>query len=346
MKKGYIPAIIFISCITIAALQGCKKESTIGIDNDSVVKTPYSLYAANVDGAIINSTDGTYFMSIFPPDGYPTKLILSSGSNLMILKENLHLSENNGKNFNPVYLHVNPFPWQTMAYDFPNQNRVYITSKLGRGVAYSEDNGKTWQEEEAWDDNLPPDFVISSFSGLADNTLYAYSNKNNILFKKDNADDSWTPVTSEGLFPVNGSAYFLTSNETTLFLTDYSGKGGVWYSDDEGEHWYRFGQGALPKNTHWNCAVSPAGGHSLVVGTDSAGVYMVQNGAFVSATGGLEIHSSAYSICKKSNTFKNGVVKVYLYIGTEDGIYRSEDYGFTWDKSTFGVWSQKYVAIY
>jgi hypothetical protein len=346
MKKGFIPSVIFVSCLAVTGFLGCKKESTLGIDNDSVVKTPYSLYAANSDGALINSTDGTNFMMIFPPDGYKTRLILTSGSNLMILKENLHLSENEGHDFNPVYNRVNPFPWQTMAYNSVYQNRVYIASKDGNGIAYSADSGKTWQLDDAWDDNLPPEFEISSFSGLADKSMYAYSNLNNVLFKKDNVDDSWTPITAEGLFPAAGTKFFLTSNESTLFLTDYSGKGGVWYSDDEGINWTRFGQGDLPLNTHWNCAISPNGGHSFVVGTDSAGIYMVQNGTLVSATGGLELQTSAYSICEKSNTYKNNVIKNYLFVGTSTGIYRSEDLGRTWDKMTFGVWNQKYVATY
>jgi len=345
MKKGILPSIIFICCLATAGLQGCKKESTLGIDNDSVIKTPFTFYAANSDGGLINSTDGEHFVDIFPPDGYATRLILTSGPNLMILKDNLFLSENMGHNFNPAYTNVKKFPWQTMVYDYANQNRVYITSTEGKGIAYSEDHGKTWKTDDTWSDKTPSSFQISSFTGLGDNTLYAYSNTGNVLFKKDNAGADWTPVEMKGTAP-QADSFFLTSNSTTLFLTDYAGEAGVWYSEDEGVNWIRFGQGALPKHTHWNCALSPNEDLSFVVGTDSAGAYRVKDGTFVAANGGLELYSSAYSICKKTNTYKNDVVKTYVLIGTNKGIYRSEDYGRTWDKMTSGVWDKKYVATY
>jgi len=346
MRKGFLPSVLFGAFVSLAALQGCKKESALGIDNDKVVKTPYSLYAANSEGWLINTTDGENFNSVFPPDGYPPSQIVTSGNNLLFLKENLHMSANNGKNFNPVFTNVRKFPWQTMIYDFPSHQRIYITSNTGKGVSYSTDNGKTWQEDLAWEANVPPAYQIGSFSGLGNGKLFAYSNTSNVMFRKDNSAANWTPVTMEGLFPVDGTEYFLTSNSTTLFLTDYRGKGGVWYSEDEGFHWKRFKQGGLPGGHHWNCAASPAGGQSFLVGTDSLGVYRVNNGGFVSANVGLELNTTVYSMAVKRNIYKNDVIRNYVFIATNIGIFRSEDNGQTWDKMSFSSFDGDYRAAY
>lgn len=348
MRKGFLPTVLFASAAALLAFQGCKKENAIGIDNDKVVKTPYSLYVANDEGWLINSTDGENYYSIFPPDGYAPNLIITSGNNLLFLKENLHLSANNGKNFNPVLTTVKKFPWQTMAYDFRGHNQMYITtSNTTNGISLSKDNGKTWEEDMAWEPNIPPVFNISSFSGLGNSVLFAYSNLNNVMFRKDNAGANWRPVTMEGLFPVDGTEFFLTSNNTTLFLTDHNGLGGVWHSEDEGLHWKRYGQGYLPQFRHWNCAASPDGGTSFLVGTDTSGVYRVENGSnFVSANVGLEKNTNVYSMTVKKNIYKNDVTRVYVFIATNKGIYRSEDSGRTWDKMSFGPYDGSYKAAY
>ncbi len=125
MQKGFLPSILLASLISLTALQGCKKESALGIDNDKVVKTPYSLYAANSEGWLINTNDGEHYNSIFPPDGYAPRSIITAGENLLFLKENLHMSQNNGKNFNPVFTTVNKFPGK-MQFTMP-RDRIAFT---------------------------------------------------------------------------------------------------------------------------------------------------------------------------------------------------------------------------
>lgn len=334
MKKGFLPTVIFSSILSLVALQGCKKESSIGIDNDKVVKTPYSLYVADNQGWLLNSNDGETYSSIFPPDGYAPTLIVTSGQNLLMLKENLHMSTNNGKNFNPVYTTVNKFPWQSMAYNSIQQNRLYITTQLGKGIAVSEDNGKNFKTDLNWEANIPPNFAISSFAGISNGTVFAYSNLNNVMFRKDNSGANWRPVTMEGLFPVDGTQFFLSSNSSTLFLTDYNGLGGVWYSQDEGLHWFSFSIPSQFKNHHWNCAASPSGGTSFLVGSDSVGVFRAVGSTLVSANVGLEKNIIIHSMSVKSNTYKNDVTRNYVFIATSNGVYRSEDNGQTWDKMT------------
>lgn len=349
MRKGFLPAVIMASFVSLAALQGCKKDNGLGIDNDKVVKTPYSLYASNNEGWLVHTNDGTTFSSVFPPDGYAASVIATSGNNLLIVKDNLHLSENDGKNFNPVFFKLRKFPWQGMLYDFPRQSRVYVTSQdevESKGVYYSDDNGKTWNAESAWEPNLPPVMEISSFAGLGNGALFAYSNAGNVLLRKESRDANWKTVTMQGLFPLNGSAYYLVSNNTTLFLIDHTGQGGVWYSEDEGQHWGRIEQNALPRGHRWHCAASPMGGRTILVGTDSMGVYRAENDRMVSSTVGLKKNTSVYSMAVKKNVFKNDRTRTYVFIATNIGIFRSEDFGLTWDKMTSGPYDDDYRSVY
>src|SRR5690554_5331510 len=167
MRKGILSSLIFISACTLITLQSCNKSDSLGIDNDRVVRTPYGFYAAASDGSLIHSNDGLSFSNIFPPDGFPTDLLLVAGENLMMLKENLHLSQTNGRNFNPVLNSVKKFPWNSMAFvTEAHSQRIYITTETEKGVSFSEDDGLTWVEEEAFVENLPTYFNISSFAEL------------------------------------------------------------------------------------------------------------------------------------------------------------------------------------
>jgi len=348
MRKGILLSMLTSSLLMCLGLGSCKKENTLGIDNDQVIQTPYSLYAADSNGAIISTNDGSHFSNVFPPDGYTPIFLLVSGENLMMLKQQLDLSVSNSHSFNPVFSQANKFPWQTMVYNYPAHKRIYIASSQGKGISISEDNGLHWEADTSWEDDnkLPPSFEISSFSGLPNGEIFAYSNEGNVLFLKDGADGKWAPVTTKGSFPTMQSDYYLTSNDSTLFLVDYKGVGGVWYSKDTGIHWAQFDQGVLPTNTTYLCAISPEGGTSLLVGTDSMGVYLADQNSFVEASGGLMKHTTAFSFASKKNYFKNKAVKDYIYVGTKDGLFRSENYGRTWYELTPGALKRSYVAIY
>jgi len=346
MQKGLLRSslTLFIGC-SLIALQSCKKESSIGIDNDKVIKTPYNVYAATDQGWLVNTNDGLQYSSIFPADGYAPGAIVTSGNNLMFLKKNLHLSDNNGRNFNPVFFNLRLQPWQEMIVDAPKQGRVYVTSTQGKGVSYSEDHGKTWTEDVNWSTVLPSKFEVNSFAATNDGAVYAFSNTNLLLLKKENPGANWEVVTSEGLFPVDYGDYFLTTNGTALYLTDYGGKQSSWHSEDNGVHWGRYSRAGLPRGRKQYSAAQATGG-PLLTGVDSGGVYRVEGDRFVPSNGGLEINTTVYRIVVKKNIYKNDVVNEFVYIATNTGIYRSEDKGFNWDKMSFEQFDGIYRAMY
>lgn len=346
MKMARLYFTISLCAAALFTFQSCKKESSLGIDNDRVITTPYVVYAASSKGTVIKSNDGERFDNMFPPDGYPVDLIFTSGKNVLFLKENLYVSENNGKNFSPTYSNVEKYPWASMVFDMPSFNRLYITSKGGfGGIVYSEDKGKSWKIDTAFDEGIVGGAKISSFANL-NGALFGYSNAENKIFEKTSATGNWSLVVPDTPIVKGNGQYYLVANETTLFLVDHRGKEGVWYSTDRGMQWRKLGQGTLPKNINWNCAVSPDGGNSLIVGTDSMGLYKTDGTAFEAASSGLKKGTSVFGMTYKTNTYKNDVVRPYLYVATNDGIYRSEDKGETWHKVTYGVFDLEYTTIY
>jgi len=347
MQKGLLRSLLAIGAATLFTFSSCTTKSTLGEDNDSVIKTPYSLFAAKSDGTIIQSTTGESFNFIFPPDGYGPTQIVTSGNNLMIVKDYLHMSTNDGQSFNPVFTKLRKFNWQSMIYNHVPFGKVFVTSTEGRGVFFSKDNGVTW-EEDIFIAGLPNLYQVSSFAGLDNGNLYAYSNVSNITFVKTGPNIEWTPVTTISFTPVAGAEFFLISAGNTLFMVDYNGIGGVWYSVDGAVHWERLdGNQILPYNSTWTCAASSFGGKNIVVGTKNHGIFRSdENGLFQKASGGLLSNTEVYSMTKKINVYKNNTVKTYLYAATSTGIYRSEDTGNTWYLVGEDHWTGDYISIY
>lgn len=334
MRKSYL-FLTFAACSAAALmLQGCDKENAI--DNETVVTRPYSLYVADNQGSLLNTNNGETFNIVFPPDGVVPRSIVTSKTNLLWIKQNVHLSEDNGLNFNPTYTNARPQAlWQQMALNVPSHNRVYVASTEGNGVVFSEDNGKTWKVDDQWDGG-PAGVSINSFTQLQNGMLFAHDIANQALYKRNGAGGMWTAVTMNGL---PGAAFYLSHFGNTLVLTDYLGVDGAWYSTDEGQNWQQYT--GLPVGQELFATYAPFE-QTLLVGVDSLGIYRLQGTQFVPASAGLETHTSVHGITAKDDIYKNGQVKRYVYISTSQGLYRSYDLGVNWTLMKPGSFSAIY----
>lgn len=340
LQRNYVYLIILV----ISTQFACTKVSNISIDNDNLVRTPYSLYTSNLNGAMFNTNNGDEYKMIFPADGSAMKAIITCKTNLLFIKENLHFSENNGKNFFMVYNKVNPQPWQEQIVDVPLQNRMYVASTEGQGVAFSADNGKTWQRDDSFNALMPPNYDVTSFAAMNDGSVYGFSNISLMLIKKDNADAVWNPVTIEGIFPADDGEYFLSGDGTSLFLIDYSGEYSNYRSDDGGTHWTRFTRGELTQyDTNYTVARAPGG--PMLIGNEQ-GIYKQEGDRFVMSSGGLELGTKVYRIVVKKNIYKNDKVQYFMFASTSKGMYRSEDRGYNWKRVTDTTFSYHYNAMY
>lgn len=337
MKRYILLHTLALSAVFFMVLQGCKKEN--GIDNDTVIKKPYGLYVASTEGELLNTTDGDNYKTLFPVDNYPTRSLVYSDSGIYFLKSNLHVSVDNGKNFNVCFRDalLTFFPWQPIMLSAMDQNRVYIGGKDGNGIFFSEDEGKNWFDDPLWDDNVTGG-TISSFAQLKNNVIYAYSNTSSSLYRKDNKTDKWSLVTQTN--GPSGGLYYLSHFDNTLLLTDFTGND-VYYASTGNAgsvSWNTYsglpGRGLYATNAPFD--------EVLLVGTDSMGVYRLQSGSFVPSNNGLDNGTTVYGIVGKDNIYKNGARKRFIYLATDKGLFRSEDLGQNWVMVKTG----SYIGVY
>lgn len=345
--KSHFLRISVVAALTVSVLfnSSCKKVSPLAVDNDEVIQTPYSLFVANTYGMLLNTNDGKNFNHVFPADGYSPVALATSKETLLMLKSNLHASFNNGKNFQMVFDKVNIFPWNEQILDAPLQNRIYVTTTEGKGVAYSEDNGHNWVIDDNFSPLVPSSSKINSFAALNDGSVYAFSNDNLLLLKRAAADAAWEPVTILGTWPADDGVYFISSDGTSLFLIESTGRHAHYISDDGGVHWTRLDNHHIPWGSFaWTAARAPGG--NLLIGTQ-VGVFRFQApDDLVPANNGLEIGAEVYRLTTKKNVYKNGSIKHYVYAATSKGLYVSEDKGFNWIRLTDTTFDHNYRAMY
>jgi len=344
MRKSNLMYKLGLAALFAVALQSCQKEN--GIDNETVVKKPYGLYIGTDMGALLNTNNGIDYKTVFPPDGFKSRALVTSGMNLIWVKGNVHLSEDNGRNFNPTYfqtysfyLQVQPyFPWQSVILSATNQNRVYLSSIEGRGVVYSDNNGKTWNVDTLFDHGINNNRV-TSFTQLQNGTIFMHNLFNDSIYRKDNKDDRWSHANRDsiGLSSIP-HLYYLSHIGNDLLTVDLTGNTGVFRSSNNGVSWTQLT--GLPDRLLYT-AVAPFD-QTLLVGTDSAGVYRLEGNQFVPSNAGLEDYTVVYAIAGKEDIYKNDVAKRYVYIATNKGLYRSEDYGRNWSLVKEG----SFVALY
>lgn len=347
MLKRKLSPNILLSAMALALMTGCIKTNNIGQDNDNVILTPHAVLAGTDNGWIVKTNDGRTFNSVFPPDGSPVHMITAAGPNVLVLKSQLYLSDNGGVNFNPItYNKYKPQPWRDWVLNSPMHNRIYMSSTEGRGVAFSADSGRTWEVDAEWENFTSPNLRISSFAQLTNGSVYAFSDESNALYRRDNPASVWSPVLTEGNFPAP-SSFFVVANTTDLFLVDYRGIGGAYYSLDEGRTWARYGDGELPLGVgkKFVSAASSLPG-KLAIATEDDVYFATPYSSFEKANTGLDEGTKIYAITSKYNRYKGGHISTFLYMATSKGMYRSDDGGFSWDKVSFNEYNKTYLSIY
>ena len=307
----------------------CRKSN--GIENNTVIQTPYGLYFTDGEGALYNTNDGRTIKRDFPVDGSGMRSITISGPNVIFIKRNVHVSEDNAQHFNPKDTTANRHaPFQSIMLDVPSHGRVYICvdsfpNSQGMGIKYSEDHGLTWKVDTstAFDTSVHPPYGPSSFAQTRNGDLFAYNNRSGELIKRTSKTAPWVLVRN-GPDTTNKKHYFLSHFNNVLLAADTSG--GVYYSSDAGQTFAAYP--GLP-GAHIVSLAAPFE-QTLLAGTKGAGIYRLVSGSFVAANNGLAPNSIVYSIAGKDDTYKNGVIRQYIYIATNTGLYRSEDGGENW----------------
>lgn len=317
-KWNSLHTVLLSAVIAGIAASGCKKGSDLEEDNNKVIRTPYSVYFSNMNGALYNTNDGQAYKQVFGIDGYPGRALISLGSNLLWAKENLHLSKDGGYKFNPVNRDLHPkATWQSLIINAGKS--AFLATRSG--IQESKDSGDVW---EAGTHGNPLDVI--SFARLSSGVLYASDLFGGIWELKDlNPTTQWTSIGAATPYPAG--VYHLTNFNNSLIAGDTSGANGVWYSANGGVDWAQYS--GLPLNQEIRSMHSPLG-QGLLVGLDSAGIYRLVNDVFEPSNSGLKPFTTVYGIASKQDIYKNEVIRQYVYIATSTGLYRSEDLGKNW----------------
>lgn len=323
--KCYSSFLFLLAALVVAG--SCKKSE--GIDNNKVIRTPYAVFFGEKLGTITKTNDGFSYQDIFKPDGVAARAIAVSGDNIIFIKTVLRYSSNNGVNFNQpvpgqVIPNVNPTArWASMILDVPG-DRLYVASLDGSGIEVSEDHGKSWEP----DPSPGPASNVASFTRTSDGKLYGLDPSGANLYLRPASTASWTAVSAATGLPA-GTEWYLSHSNNTLLAADYTGAQGVYYSDDGGVTWKAYS--GLPTSQEVLSCASPLD-QVVLAGTDSMGIYRLDptTGSFVASNNGLKPFTSVYGITGKQDTYKNGVIKRYVYITTNFGLFRSEDMGRNW----------------
>ena len=325
-KCDYLSAIFFAITAAVITGAGCRKENAIV--NNNVIRTPYGVYIADQQGALYNTNDGEKYKTLFTPDGIAPRAITISGNNIIWVKRNLHVSQDNGQNFNPTNYTVAPLAkGQNLILNVPSMERVYLASTKGLGVEYSTDNGITWESDNSIGQGSPSPMTPQSFTQLKNGWLFSLDGPSARFYIKMDKLAPWVGFTSAGVSPLPGGARYLSHINNTLLAADYNGAGGIYYSADTGLTWTQYA--GTPTNQEILSVVAPFD-QVVLAGTDSAGIYRLVGNTFQPSNNGLKPFTSVYAIAGKQDTYKSDIIKQYIYIATNNGLYRSEDLGQNW----------------
>ncbi len=343
MRKPFLFSSLALLAIAIS-FSACKKVN--GIDNEDEIQTPYSVYFSDSAGVLYNTNDGDVIKRlVFPADGYPSRAFAITGTNHMVwIKRNAHYSDNNGNNFNPTYLFVNPAAYNQSALLYAvDQERVYIAGTEYRGVSYNDKHGELeeWDVDNEWDETIVDPISVTSFAQLNNGTICAYDNIHYRFFVKDNKGDKWSEkaIDTVNNFPLYKGSFSLASYKNIVVAIDSSSNMGAWYSANNGEAWSQFS--GLPANTKIACAGAPFN-EELFVGTYYNGLYRTQGGVLIPSMEGLDQNTIVRGIKGKFERFKNDTERRVVYLTANNGIYRSYDMGRNWVKIREG----NYINVY
>jgi hypothetical protein len=214
-----------------------------------------------------------------------------------------------------------------MILDAPDgtEPRLYVASTKGQFIELSGDNGKTWNSD-TWNGSTTPT-QVGSFCRISNGKVFSLTpTGSNLYVKPGGPGGVWNDVTVATGLPA-ATEWYLTNFNNSIIAADYTGPNGVWHSDDEGSTFSKYY--GLPGNQEVLSCAAPLN-QVLLAGTDSSGIYRLENDTLRQSNNGLQPFTSVYGITGKQDIYKNGIIKRYVYITTNYGLYRSEDLGRNW----------------
>ncbi len=323
MIKRYL---VWICLIIVVGFSACEKINQI--DNTGVVRTPYVMYLGGLLGDVHKTNDDKFYSPLHYFDDVAVRQIITADTNILYLKGNCYVSDDNGRAFNVSNTNARPYEDEPLyqKYFVPHQmlydesiKRVYLC--VNGGLEQSDDLGKTFA-------NSGLAASPTSVAELDNNNIYAIQDDASI-FVRTGGVGGWTPVAPGASTLSAGSNYFLTSMGNTLIATDYDGTLGCAFSTNGGADWTKYGGvSANGKNILFvNAVENMDGGMDLFMGRDSMGLFKLNpvSGSFEASSTGIPWFAKVQYLESKKVVYRTGVERIFYYCATDQGLYKSEE---------------------
>jgi photosystem II stability/assembly factor-like uncharacterized protein len=285
------------------------------------------LFAGPIEGGIYRSTNnGTIWLATDVSSGIFTDFVKNSqgtffasgGSPISSIK-GIYRSTNNGST------------WQLLNNAIANRNITALTINtndvLFAGTGFQEtgtvfrstDNGNSWVEVN---EGLHVDFGIHCLSINANNDVFVGAVGDGV-FRSTNNGDQWTEENTElDGFRVDA---FLTNAQGDMFVGTFPG--GIFRSTDSGQSWQRQNNG-MDDPPVFSLAIIGAG--DIFAGTSTM---------FRSTNNGEEWERKNAGLPNLASVTDIAINKATgsLYIGTNNGVFSSTNYGSSWSSFSNGL---------
>ncbi|MEZ5046424.1 MAG: hypothetical protein R2831_05480 [Chitinophagaceae bacterium] len=339
--------ILSIGTLFLLALSACEKYNQI--DNNSTVKTPFTLYMGGYDGTLRVTNDLLYYRTYFNTDNSVIRQLIVADSVLNYIKKNHYYSEDEAESFPKSSNSQSPLPYVDAfkKYYYPNTmqyfkegdsvKEVFLCTNLDADKAtngklqVSYDLGRTFQNEARWTGaSIDP----SSITQLDNKKLFIIADT--IVYVKPNYASNWFEVIpNTGLPKIDTAFWYIAHSHDTLLAIDFNGKHGVYWSSNEGVDWTKCS--AMP--TKKKILFGNQADNAFFIGYDSLGLYKLEGTQFVNASAGIPWYAKVSYLVGKQVVYRTDKIKKYLFCATDIGLYISENDGKDWRLHKDGTYS-------
>jgi hypothetical protein len=351
MTNKFALVALFCMCVSIFA---CTTK-TNPIDNSATIKVPYTMYGGTRAGKILKTNDAINYDRLHQGSGLFTNAIFTVDTNLLWINTQIKLgcatkptekfSFQVVTSFAPsIRNSIAPFDQgypNAACYD-PTNKKIYVA--MLSGVYENSKSGAI----NNWG---PSTFGVTSpfIRGVirtADGNIFAFDD--NYRIHKSNGSGV---VSTFSIVPLattaanrpqtaSGQDYFLSNANNRLILSDLKGISGALFSDDGGINWSKFSNVPAKGRFLMGKQVAYDGGYYTSI--DSMGLYKMVGNSLQAQNGSLPANSRIWDITAKRNVYRTDVAKYYYYVGTDKGLYRSNDGLKNWEYAYF----EEFTALY
>ncbi len=273
--------------------------------------TVSGIYNSSDNAVLIKTSNGLYYSS--NTSTYSLTQILvettafcvvenSSGTIYCGSTDGLYKSDNNGTSWSITYEY--PLKMALSSTD------IMYVDEYNKGLCRSTDFGITWEEINY---NLPKDSVINDIQVTTDGTVFI-SVKNN------------------GIYKLSGTEWVTQGFNYTSVNSIHAGKDGYMYCSVADKLYRKYvAQSWWPtvKESQGRVTSFSSNSTKLIAGyTDDLLIFESTDWGTTWTTNGQIVYPTVRSIL----TLRN-----YVFVGTNDGIYTSADYGATWSAKQLSI---------